>query len=161
MPAIVTLDGLSLSIADVVAVARHGAPVAIAPHALAAVTASRRTIEAAAARAPGPRDDRRRRGRRRAPGRSAATHHARGERGAGVRERDAGADGDGGAARARCLGAVAHRACGGGDEPRGGAGYPRAVRSADPRRAPPPASATLGGPAARARRRFGHPRGAP
>src|SRR2546422_5010581 len=50
MPVIVTLDGLSLSIADVVAVARHGAPVAIAPHALAAVTASRRTIEAAAAR---------------------------------------------------------------------------------------------------------------
>src|SRR5256886_16479578 len=50
MPAIVTLDGLSLSIADVVAVARHGAPVAIAPHALAAVAASRRTIEAAAAR---------------------------------------------------------------------------------------------------------------
>src|SRR5213080_2921274 len=50
MPAPVTLDGLSLSIADVVAVARHGIPVAIAPHALAAVTASRRTIEAAAAR---------------------------------------------------------------------------------------------------------------
>src|SRR5438128_5388584 len=50
MPAPVTLDGLSLSIADVVAVARHGVPVAIAPHALAAVTASRRTIEAAAAR---------------------------------------------------------------------------------------------------------------
>src|SRR3989442_802688 len=50
MPALVTLDGLSLSIADVVAVARHGVPVAIAPHALAAVTASRRTIEAAAAR---------------------------------------------------------------------------------------------------------------
>src|SRR5438034_11292276 len=50
MPVIVTLDGLSLSIADVVAVARHGAPVAIAPHALAAVTASRRTVEAAVAR---------------------------------------------------------------------------------------------------------------
>src|SRR5713101_8038269 len=50
MPASVTIDGRSLSIADVVAVARHGAPVAIAPHALAAVTASRRTIEAAAAR---------------------------------------------------------------------------------------------------------------
>src|SRR5947208_5947482 len=50
MPASVTIDGLSLSIADVVAVARHGVPVALAPHALAAVTASRRTIEAAAAR---------------------------------------------------------------------------------------------------------------
>src|SRR6058998_540813 len=50
MPPTVTLDGFSLSIADVVAVARHGARVAIAPHALAAVTASRRTIEAAAAR---------------------------------------------------------------------------------------------------------------
>src|SRR5256885_17234789 len=50
MPATVTLDGLSLSIADVVAVARHGAPVAIAAHALGAVTASRRTVEAAAAR---------------------------------------------------------------------------------------------------------------
>ncbi|HVH09314.1 MAG TPA: histidine ammonia-lyase [Gemmatimonadales bacterium] len=43
----VTLDGRSLSIADVVRVARRVAPVAIAPHALAAVTASRRTIEAA------------------------------------------------------------------------------------------------------------------
>src|SRR2546428_10797737 len=50
MPAPVTLDGLSLSIADVVAVARHGVRVAIAPHALAAVTASRRTVETAAAR---------------------------------------------------------------------------------------------------------------
>src|SRR2546428_2513784 len=50
MPAPVTLDGLSLSIADVVAVARHGVPVAIAAHSLAAVTASRRTIEAAVAR---------------------------------------------------------------------------------------------------------------
>ena len=50
MPASVTIDGHSLSIADVVAVARHGVPVAIAPHSLAAVTASRRTVEAAAAR---------------------------------------------------------------------------------------------------------------
>src|SRR5213082_4016680 len=50
MPASVTIDGLSLSIADVVAVARHGVRVAIASHALAAVTASSRTIEAAAAR---------------------------------------------------------------------------------------------------------------
>src|SRR5437867_6764368 len=50
MPATITLDGLSLSIADVVAVARHGVPVALAPHALAAVTASRRIIEAAVAR---------------------------------------------------------------------------------------------------------------
>jgi len=47
MPASITLDGHSLSIADVVAVARNGAPVAIAPHSLAAVTASRRTVEAA------------------------------------------------------------------------------------------------------------------
>jgi len=50
MPAPLSLDGHSLSIADVVAVARHGVHVAIAPHALAAVTASRRTVEAAAAR---------------------------------------------------------------------------------------------------------------
>src|SRR6266511_1546861 len=50
MPATITLDGKSLSIAHVVAVARHGAPVAIAPHAFTAVTASRRTIEAAVAR---------------------------------------------------------------------------------------------------------------
>src|SRR5690349_3811138 len=50
MPAPLSLDGHSLSIADVVAVARHGVRVAIAPHALAAVTASRRTVEAAAAR---------------------------------------------------------------------------------------------------------------
>src|SRR5256884_8705536 len=44
------IDGSSISIEDVVAVARHGAPVAIAPHSLAAVIASRRTVEAAAAR---------------------------------------------------------------------------------------------------------------
>src|SRR5437762_8303752 len=50
MPASVTLDGRSLAIEDVVAVARRGVPVTIAPRALAAVTASRRTIEAAAAR---------------------------------------------------------------------------------------------------------------
>ena len=50
MPAPVTIDGRSLSIADVVAVARHGAPVAIAPHSLAAVIASRRSVEAAVAR---------------------------------------------------------------------------------------------------------------
>src|SRR5438046_46894 len=50
MPATVTLDGHSLSIPDVVAVARHGMRVAITPHALAAVTASRRTVEAAVAR---------------------------------------------------------------------------------------------------------------
>src|SRR6266480_2432651 len=50
MPATIMLDGRSLSIADVVAVARHGVPVAIAPHSLAAVSASRRIIEAAAAR---------------------------------------------------------------------------------------------------------------
>src|SRR6266480_188356 len=50
MPAPLSLDGHSLSIAGVVAVARHGVRVAIAPHALAAVTASRRTVEAAVAR---------------------------------------------------------------------------------------------------------------
>src|SRR5213595_1815153 len=50
MPATVTLDGHSLSIPDVVAVARHGMRVAITPHALAAVTASRRTVEAAVTR---------------------------------------------------------------------------------------------------------------
>src|SRR5213594_3959440 len=50
MPGSVTIDGRSLSIADVLAVARHGARVAIAPHSLAAVIASRRTVEAAAAR---------------------------------------------------------------------------------------------------------------
>src|SRR5437667_342885 len=50
MPATIMLDGRSLSIADVVAVARHGVPVGIAPHSLAAVIASRRTVEVAAAR---------------------------------------------------------------------------------------------------------------
>src|SRR5467141_377146 len=50
MPPTVTVDGFSLSIADVVAVARHGVLVAIAPHSLTAVTASRRSVEAAVAR---------------------------------------------------------------------------------------------------------------
>src|SRR6184192_3610390 len=50
MTAPVTLDGHSLSIADVVAVARHAAPVAIAPQALASVGASRRAVESAVAR---------------------------------------------------------------------------------------------------------------
>src|SRR5207245_8755616 len=50
MPATIMLDGRSLSIADVVAVARHGVPVAIAPPSLGAVTASRRAVEAAAGR---------------------------------------------------------------------------------------------------------------
>src|SRR5947209_9342266 len=49
MPAPVTLDGRSLSIQDVVAVARHGASVSIAPRALDAVRASRRTVERAIA----------------------------------------------------------------------------------------------------------------
>src|SRR5438046_9430175 len=44
------LDGRSLSIADVAAVARHVDPVGSARHALAAVSAPRRIIEAAAAR---------------------------------------------------------------------------------------------------------------
>src|SRR5881394_4459379 len=46
----VTLDGHSLTIAEVVAVARRAAPVAIAPHALVSVDASRRAVEAAVAR---------------------------------------------------------------------------------------------------------------
>src|SRR5258708_31228069 len=50
MPSTITIDGRSLSIADVVAVARSGAPVAIAAESLAAVRASRATIEAAVAR---------------------------------------------------------------------------------------------------------------
>ena len=50
MPPSINLDGRSLSIADIVAVARHQAPVAIAPGALPAVAASRRTVEAAIAR---------------------------------------------------------------------------------------------------------------
>src|SRR6266699_1596340 len=50
MPTPITLDGHSLSIADVVAVARHDAPVAIAPQALASVGASRRAVESAVAR---------------------------------------------------------------------------------------------------------------
>jgi histidine ammonia-lyase len=44
------LDGQSLSIADVVAVARGGAPVAVAQESLATVTASRRAVETAIAR---------------------------------------------------------------------------------------------------------------
>ena len=50
MPASVTLDGHSLSIADVVAVARGVAPVTIAPQALASVAASRRAVETAVGR---------------------------------------------------------------------------------------------------------------
>ena len=46
-PSAVTLDGKSLSIAEVVAVARHRTPVAIDPQALKAVEQSRRAIEAA------------------------------------------------------------------------------------------------------------------
>src|SRR5438445_2893749 len=51
MPAPVMLDGHSLGIEDVVSVARHGAPVAVAPHSLAAVTGSRPRVEPAIARA--------------------------------------------------------------------------------------------------------------
>src|SRR5258708_38308773 len=50
MPSTFTIDGRSLLIADVVAVARGAAPVAIAVASLAAVRASRATIEAAVAR---------------------------------------------------------------------------------------------------------------
>jgi histidine ammonia-lyase len=49
-PAAVTLDGHSLSIPDVVSVARLYAPVTIDPKALAAVAQSRRAVEAALAR---------------------------------------------------------------------------------------------------------------
>ena len=50
MSVLVTLDGQSLSIEDVVAVARGGAPVAISAQSLATVTASRQVVEAAVAR---------------------------------------------------------------------------------------------------------------
>src|SRR6266516_232777 len=50
MTASVTLDGRSLAIEDVVADARRGVPVTIAPRALDAVRASRRTVEDAIAR---------------------------------------------------------------------------------------------------------------
>jgi len=47
MPAPITLDGRSLTIADVVAVARGNAAIALDPESLKAVTASRRAVEAA------------------------------------------------------------------------------------------------------------------
>src|SRR5947208_13032042 len=50
MPVPVTLDGHSLTIADVVAVARHRAPVAIASAARQGIEASRRTVEEAVTR---------------------------------------------------------------------------------------------------------------
>ncbi len=50
MPTPITLDGHSLSIADVVAVARGVAPVTIASQALASVAASRRAVETAVGR---------------------------------------------------------------------------------------------------------------
>src|SRR4029077_12408287 len=50
MSVTITLDGHSLSIADVVAVARHDAPVVISLQPLSTVTASRRSVEAAVAR---------------------------------------------------------------------------------------------------------------
>src|SRR2546421_2372706 len=50
MPPTSPRDGRSLPTADVVAAARHDAPVAIARHALVNVTASRRAVEAAVAR---------------------------------------------------------------------------------------------------------------
>jgi len=49
-PAPVTLDGQSLTLADVVAVARGNAPVALDPKALDAVRQSRRAVEAAVER---------------------------------------------------------------------------------------------------------------
>src|ERR1700747_3427281 len=50
MPPTITLDGYSLSIPDVVAVARQDASVAIAPQSLAAVPPPRRAVESAVAR---------------------------------------------------------------------------------------------------------------
>jgi histidine ammonia-lyase len=50
MPTPITLDGHSLTIADVVAVARHRAPVAIASGALEGIRTSRRVVEDAVAR---------------------------------------------------------------------------------------------------------------
>jgi histidine ammonia-lyase len=50
MPTPITLDGHSLTIADVVAVARHRAPVAIASGALEGIRTSRRAVEDAVAR---------------------------------------------------------------------------------------------------------------
>src|SRR5438046_10747598 len=50
MPPPVSLDGHSLTIADVVAVARRRAPAAVAPGALQRMGASRRVVEAAIAR---------------------------------------------------------------------------------------------------------------
>src|SRR5467141_5371687 len=50
MPTSITLDGHSLSIPDVVAVARGNAAVALDPESLKAVAASRRAVEAAVAR---------------------------------------------------------------------------------------------------------------
>jgi histidine ammonia-lyase len=50
MPASVTLDGRSLSIAEVVAVARHGAPVSLSAEALREVARSREVIAQAVAR---------------------------------------------------------------------------------------------------------------
>ena len=50
MSATVTLDGRSLTIADVVSVARHGARVAVAPETRQRVTLSRAEVEAAIAR---------------------------------------------------------------------------------------------------------------
>src|SRR5467141_1698455 len=47
MPTSITLDGRSLTIADVVAVARGNAAIALDPESLKAVTASRRAVEAA------------------------------------------------------------------------------------------------------------------
>ena len=50
MPPPVSLDGHSLTIADVVAVARRRAPAAVAPGALQRMGTSRRVVEAAVAR---------------------------------------------------------------------------------------------------------------
>jgi histidine ammonia-lyase len=50
MPGPIQLDGRSLTIADVVAVARHGTPVAIASGALEGIRTSRRAVEDALAR---------------------------------------------------------------------------------------------------------------
>src|SRR5207245_513455 len=180
------LDGHSLSIADVVAVARRDVPVAIAPQALAAVTASRRTVEAAVARGDtiyGVNTGfgklahvRIKPEQARELQRNLIRSHA-----SGVGEplpRDAvrammvlranvlvrgtsGVRPDLPALIVGMLNAGAHRPRGGRDEPRGGAGHARSIRRQNPRRAPLSIPAALRGAVARAPRRLGDPRVAP
>src|SRR6266705_4594087 len=138
MPTPITLDGHSLSIAYVVAVARHDAPVAIAPHALASVGASRRAVESAVAR-----------------GDTIYGVNTGFGKLAHVRIKP---DRARGVAGARRLGPVAHGARRRRDEPRGRARHPGAVRRPDPRGASPRLSAAVRGAAPHPARRFRDPR---